>query len=119
MYKLVNKDILLNEYKGDEEVMLQVIETFLLRYQGMLADLSTAVEKSDGKRLTTGAKTLHGELSAIGGQKVSGIAADMEKSAQDKQWNKVKELLPQLQTQVEAFAKEINSLVNEVMTLHS
>lgn len=114
MYQYINKNALLAEYSGDEEVLFQLIEVFLARYESLLADLSTALEKKDSKSIAQKAHTLHGELSAIGGQQLATLVKEIERSAANKQTG---DLYQKLKQNIEAFVKEIQLLMNEATIL--
>jgi signal transduction histidine kinase/CheY-like chemotaxis protein/HPt (histidine-containing phosphotransfer) domain-containing protein len=84
MLPIINREAALKRLGGDTELLQKFCRMFLEEIPGIIAKLETALQRGDFRELRKHAHYLKGSAAMIGAEKTAGSAAQLEKSACEK-----------------------------------
>jgi HPt (histidine-containing phosphotransfer) domain-containing protein len=91
-----NRLAALDRVGGDEELLREVVELFLVEHPHLMRDVEDAVQHKDAARLERAAHTLKGSLSTIGAEGAARAALQLEIAGRSGQIDGVGPQLEQL-----------------------
>jgi CheY-like chemotaxis protein/HPt (histidine-containing phosphotransfer) domain-containing protein len=102
-----DKAELLSRLEGDEELLLELIDTFFEESGPLLELVADAVARQDAEALHTAAHKLKGTLHTFGARAAGRTAEALETMGRNRDLQKPAEVLTQLRGQVKALGKEL------------
>lgn len=108
---VVNVDLLLNSLDHDEELLLQLSETFLQEAPPMMEDIKDAIQKKEYEALERAAHKLKGSISIFGAHMAAGTAQELEMIG------RARRASPNLTSLANRLEHEVFDLTSELSTL--
>lgn len=109
-YKTFNHSHLFEQFRGDEEILLEVITIFLEGHQEVVRGLREAIDERDAEKLRINAHTLKGVLGNFYAVDGARTAYELEKSASDPDYQKSQALFKSLEDFLKVFLTELEIL---------
>jgi HPt (histidine-containing phosphotransfer) domain-containing protein len=106
-----NRDVALDRVGGDECLLKEVVELFLLEYPQMMADIEQAVRDRNAHLLERSAHSLKGSLSTIGAESSAAVALALEMMGRFRNLDGCEQGLLDLQASISSLDRELNTLV--------
>ena len=103
----------LQQLGGDEPLMYEILDIFLVEAPKHLATLRFAVERGTAETIETAAHTLKGELGYLGMPEISRRAAEMEDMGRSHSLTGAANLLTQFEADVTSLLRTIRSAVEK------
>ena len=114
MTRLIEKERLLNEFAGDEEILAELRDTFLGELPKMLARIDSAISRADAAALESSAHTLKGAVSNFQTPPVQMAAFALEKQGHEKNLNGAADNFAHLKSLLDELLIELDSLLTQV-----
>jgi signal transduction histidine kinase/DNA-binding response OmpR family regulator len=111
--EVLNKSELLSRVEGDEQLLRELIEVFLVDSGSLLQQVAEAVTRQDAADLERAAHKLKSTVSIFGNQAAMQTALVLEMMGRDRDLRNAREVLMQLKKQVEALEKALGRLRQE------
>lgn len=112
--KIYDRDELLSNFSGDEEILRDLIEEFIKKSDSLILDIETALNKQDSQLVKLHAHTLKGVVSNFYAEEIRLLAYELEQlgtknSLQDGGilLSKLKSLMPQLILELKILQKTL------------
>lgn len=111
----MNKDEFLATYKvyGDD-MIIELIDTFLQDYPDKLSLLSEAVKNKDFETISSYSHSLKGSLGVFSADNTRDTAYNLELAGKNNDESNLDNLLMQFEQQLDDLSKELNSIKNEL-----
>lgn len=110
---LIDKDRLMKEFSGDEEILADVCQLFEMELPKMMRAIETAIVVNDMKALELNAHTLKGAVANFQAPKVKDAAFHLEKQGRENNPENANESLRTLRTLTEALVRELHLLIHK------
>ncbi len=108
-----DKAATLDRVRGKEDRLKKLVAMFLEGdHRSRLQDLNRAVDACDCEVVSEIAHGIKGVVANLGGVKVQGITAEMERAAHDKNKQYITEMMPQLMAASEELEKSLRTYVS-------
>ncbi|MCP4213947.1 MAG: response regulator [bacterium] len=109
MPEVFDRPGLLDRIMGDEELLKNILETFVPDADNIITLLKEALGKQDFSELANHAHALKGAAANINAFALGEVAAEMEAAGTEEDFEKTKALMPRLLEQLEALKSELRS----------
>ena len=106
-----DREGLLERLAGDEDMLLQVLETFLQDAERLVADLTAAAQAPDAESLSKAAHALKGAAGSTGAMRLMHIAKQIEEPARKGQIQEAAKLAASLPEELDRFRKTFQAEV--------
>lgn len=103
---------LLEDFAGDEEILREACETYLVEMERMLDAVRAPLATQDFKTLERAAHTFKGASSNFRAEAVVAVAFALEKGARDGQLSNGHELFSDLELKARALAKGLRAFLD-------
>ena len=108
--KIFNRDELLSNFSGDEEILRDLIEEFVKKSDALILDVEMALKKQDGNLLKLHAHTLKGVVSNFYAEEIRVLAYDLEQLGALNNFQNADVKLNQLKVLMQELIRELNIL---------
>jgi len=109
-YAVIDESELLSRLEGDEELLAELIDTFLEESGPLLQQVADAAGSRDAAALNRAAHTLKGMVSVFGNLEAAHTARALEAMGRKGDLEKAREATANLQEQMEALEKSLAAL---------
>jgi HPt (histidine-containing phosphotransfer) domain-containing protein len=106
-----NRHIALDRVGGDEELLKEVVEIFLMEYPQLMGMVTEAVGKQDALLLERAAHSLKGSLSTIGAEVAANCALALEMMGRTRKLDGCETVLAELQSSVSQLHLELTAMI--------
>jgi PAS domain S-box-containing protein len=106
----LDREVALARVGGDEELLREIGQLFLIEYPQLLAQMDQAISAADAVRLERVAHSLKGSVSNFGAAHATEAALALEKLGRNAQWDQVDAALAALRSRLESLRSQIQSL---------
>jgi len=106
-----DREGLLERLAGDEDMLLQVVETFLQDAERLVADLTATAQAPDAESLSKAAHALKGAAGSTGAMRLMHIAKQIEEPARKGQIQEAAKLAASLPEELDRFRKTFQAEV--------
>ncbi len=106
---LFDFDSFLSRMMGDKDLTIQVLDAFLETIPGEIATLKTLVKNMDITSAGEQAHKIKGAFANIGSQSLSELSYQIEMAGKDKNTDKIKKLIPELEEQYSSLIASISN----------
>lgn len=103
----------LEQLGGDETLLVEVLDIFLIEAPKHLAELRLAVARGEAETVETTAHTLKGELGYLGIPEVSRMAAQLEEMGRSHNLDGADSILAQFEVDVTALFSTVRSVLSK------
>ncbi|OQW48462.1 MAG: hypothetical protein A4S09_04595 [Proteobacteria bacterium SG_bin7] len=107
----LNKDLLLQHFAGDEEILIKFINGYLKTVPNLLGNLQTAVTKKDAKLLRISAHTLRGTIANFFANDIC-KKLDVIEHAENLSWENIGELVNTAEGDINELGVQLSSFLN-------
>jgi HPt (histidine-containing phosphotransfer) domain-containing protein len=115
MGNIINKEQLLENFSGDEEILKEIVESYLdANSKTLMAELAAAIEKKTAKEIEHAAHTIKGVVSNFACPSCVDKAFELESMGRSGEldgaevaFSELKELIDALNLELEALIKDI------------
>lgn len=107
---VIDRDALLNELDGDEELLSELVETMKAEMPKLLHEVRVAVEAGDAALMGRAAHTLKGAVSNFGARAAADAALALERMGRSGSLDGASEALAVLDTEMARMARALESL---------
>ncbi len=108
--KIFNRDELLSNFSGDEEILRDLIEEFVKKSDALIFDVEMALKKQDANLLKLHAHTLKGVVSNFYAEDIRLLAYDLEQLGASNNFQNADVKLNQLKVKMQELIRELNIL---------
>jgi HPt (histidine-containing phosphotransfer) domain-containing protein len=108
--KIYNRDELLANFSGDEEILRDLIEEFVKKSNALILDIEMALKSQDGNLLKLHAHTLKGVVSNFYSEEIRLLAYDLEQFGAQNNFKNAESKLAQLKSKMQELIRELNIL---------
>lgn len=108
-----SKSVLLQNYEGIEDLMLEVIDLFLSKIEGLLYDVKASIDKKDAKSLEISAHSLKGAVSNFYAEPSRLLAWELEKIGHSCSTEGTEEILSKLRSEIDLLCLALKELRKE------
>ncbi|MEQ8791778.1 MAG: ATP-binding protein [Pirellulaceae bacterium] len=105
----VDWDAALEHTGGDADMLLQLVDIFLVEYSRMLDDVRQARDAQDGPRLTRAAHSMKGSLSYFAAQSAYEVARLLEEAGKQRTFEQADGLIDALASNLEQLTPELEA----------
>lgn len=116
MGPIFNKNELMENFKGDEDILLDLIENFLERKNEILNIISISINTKNASELRQSAHRLKGTISNFYSIRLSEICSDLEKRGESNNFENIELVYNDLISNIENLCFEIQKLKLELST---
>jgi HPt (histidine-containing phosphotransfer) domain-containing protein len=106
-----NRYVALDRVGGDESLLREVVQLFLIEYPQLMAEIQQAVRERNANLLERSAHTLKGSLSTIGAEAAAASALTLEMMGRFSKLDGCEQGLADLQSSITALDRELNTMV--------
>ncbi|MBX9603829.1 MAG: PAS domain S-box protein [Bryobacteraceae bacterium] len=106
----LDRDVALARVGGDEELLREIGQLFLMEYPQLLAQMEQAIRAGDAPRLERVAHSLKGSVSNFGAVHATEAALALEELGRSAQWDQVDSALLALRSRLESLRTQIQTL---------
>ena len=110
--QLIDKDALISQFGGDEEILHEIIMEFVNMYPEMLQEIETAINNNDAHALHQSAHSFKGAVSNFFAQKVTDQAMQLEQLGRGGQVTGADEMFSVMSQDVVQLVEELKGLAN-------
>jgi HPt (histidine-containing phosphotransfer) domain-containing protein len=111
---LIDKQRLLNEFSGDEEILVDLRRVFLAELPKMMAALEKSIRDGDAKDLEYRAHTLKGAVSNFQTEAVKEAAFLLENQGREGAIKGAQENFDKLKQLIIEFTKELDAIIDRI-----
>lgn len=111
---IFNKNVLLENFAGDEEILKDLIEEFLKKSDTLLANVDNAIKTNNAKDLNLHAHTLKGVVSNFYCEEIRLLAYELEKIGAENRlevaniaFDKLKIIMPTLHSELKVLGDSL------------
>lgn len=112
--RLIDKEQLMNEFAGDEEILAELRDTFIGELPKMVGAIKSAIAAADAKALQMSAHTLKGAVINFQVPLIKDATFTLEKQGKDKNMNGAAENFAKLQGLLDELLIELGNLLIKV-----
>lgn len=109
-FKSFNSSLLFEQFRGDEGILLEVIEIFDSSAQRHLIAIKESIQNRDADKLRISAHTLKGVLGNFFAEEGARISHELEMCGKKGEFTHTEELFYSLEAFVDVFMDEITSV---------
>lgn len=106
----LDREVALARVGGDEELLREIGQLFLIEYPQLLAQMDQAISTGDAHRLERVAHSLKGSVSNFGAAHATQAALALEKLGRSAQWDQVDAALADLRSRLDSLRSQIQTL---------
>ena len=114
VYKFCDKGQVLNDYKGDEDILAELIRDFVDDYPNLLDEISTSLKEINYEDLERSAHTLKGMICYFHSPELENLAYSIENSGNSKTTDGCEDNLVELKEKLEFLKGELSNLLIEL-----
>ncbi len=108
--EIIDEAELLRQLEGDEELLRELIETFLAECDGLLSDVLRAVADRDAAGLERAAHKLKGTVSIFGSREATSLAQALETMGRAGDLRGAKGAVARLQERMKALGRALAAM---------
>lgn len=105
----------MNEFNGDEDILLDMINMFQSRFSELLSHIRESILAHDAKKLKMDAHTIKGVLSNFYAEEGRLLAYELEKRGEQSKFDDAILLLNRLENVLQLFLYELNELKTKLI----
>lgn len=113
-YKTFNKNLVIENFTGDEDILLELISQVFASFDKLMESISNAIEKKDGQALKINAHTIKGFASSFYAEPFREMAFKLEQMGAKNNFENTRDLYNQLKSLVDNFLQELKTLSTEL-----
>jgi len=106
-----NRHMALDHVGGDESLLKEVVQLFLMEYPQQLEQVEQGVNDSDPDLLERSAHSLKGSLGTLGGEVAAIFASALEVMGRTRNLEGARERLAELQSSIQLLHRELLTIV--------
>ena len=114
MGEFVDKNVLMDEYAGDSEILSEIIQVLLDSYEEKVNKIDEGINKNDVKQVEFFAHNLKGAFLNFHADQLSGALKEIEFKAKDGSIEGVKEKFEQVKLDIKNCIDELNAILDEI-----
>lgn len=115
-FKTFESSLLFEQFSGDEEILLEVIDIFHAAQADLLVGIKEGIETKDAEKLRINAHTMKGVLGNFYAKAGAGLAYELELCGKKKEFAQAEKLFYSLETFVKTFMAEIAVLKSNLIS---
>lgn len=112
--KVFNRDALLQNFEGMEDVLQEVVEKFQELHPQLVGDVRRAIETDDAQALRISAHTLRGVLSNFYAEPACALAAKLEKMSGEQSKEDADSVFASLAAQIAVLLTALEEIAQKI-----
>ena len=109
----INLNLILNHFAGDEDILREVVKSFLLSAPKLITEIETSIKDKSARNLEISAHTLKGSVSHFFIKDLHEVLSELESSGRKNQFAEVQEKFESAKIKLNSLCKDLQALLLE------